>query len=96
MGTGQAYRRGRAEADKHCWGPDSCYLKQALAAYCDITAGQMARMTWEEIAAALKHAVDRRAAASTSARAAAPGPPMPRLASRGRWFCWTGRPCGWK
>lgn len=49
-----------ARADAYCWGPDWCYLTQALAAHCGISPGQVKRMTWEEIAAALRQAVERR------------------------------------
>jgi hypothetical protein len=56
--------KARAEAavraEQQCWGPGWCYLRQALAARCGISEPQFLRMTFQDVATALKKAVERR------------------------------------
>jgi hypothetical protein len=47
--------------DKHCWGPDWEYLFETLAARCGIKPAAARKMTWTEIAEALKAACQRTA-----------------------------------
>jgi hypothetical protein len=61
----QALAKGRgsaaAWANEQCWGPNWIYLREALATHCGITPAQAMRMTWDEIAIALRPAVEKRA-----------------------------------